>query len=363
MASLETLAAQGEVSDQDDTAVRRLTRRKENDEMRAPAEALGVSRTKERTGRCPTAWVGQVGEGPLCGSDCGRAHAGEPRAALWAQRQADRDQPVGRSDALARHEVDAASVMRWHCLAPGRRPCSASAEVWPVECQGGLEVRTQGCAHDAEARAQQMRPEARWRPHQAARWPRMEALKRWRDRQRDERLVEPHSALGTAMASRQGHWTPRTRWLAVAGAPLENHLGERALQRFIRQRTTARCSRTAYRASSARGLTRLIAPCLQAGVQAVEDLVALPEHCREVLAEPAAGWPWSYPSSRASPEATRRPAGAIWAPAGLPCHTTMSRARAARGPGRPGAWATRRSGPATSASGAAQSPGRRHRAG
>jgi transposase len=48
-------------------------------------------------------------------------------------------------------------------------------------------------------------------------------------------------------------------------------------------------------------LTSLIATCLYAGVNAVEYLVALQEHRREVCVDPAAWLPWAYASSRASP--------------------------------------------------------------
>jgi len=300
-AYLETLAAQGELIYQDDTSVRILTLLKENDEIRAQAEALGVSRTKERTGMFTTALVVKVGERTICLYYCGRAHAGENLAALLAQRQADRDKPVVMSDALSRNEVDEASVMRCHCLAHGRRQFSDIAEVFPVECQVVIDVLKQVFDHDAEARDQQMSPEARLRYHQEASRPLMEALKRWLDRQRDERLVEPNSALGKAMAYMQGHWTTLTRFLEVAGAPRDNNLVERALKLFIRQRNNSLFYRTEYSAYIASVLTSLIATCLHAGVNALEYLVALQEHRSEVFAEPAAWLPWTYTSSRASP--------------------------------------------------------------
>jgi hypothetical protein len=300
-AYLETLAAQGELIYQDDTSVRILTLIKENDEMRAQAEALGLSRAKERTGMFTTALVVKVGERTMCLYYCGRAHAGENLAALLAQRQADRDKPVVMSDALSRNEVDEASVMRCHCLAHGRRQFSDIAEVFPVECQVVIEVLTQVFDHDAEARDQQMSPEARLLYHQEASRPLMEELKRWLDRQLAERLVEPNSALGKAMASMQGHWATLTRFLEVAGAPLDNNLVERALKLFIRQRNNSLFYRTEYSASIASVLTSLIATCLHAGVNALEYLVALQEHRREVFAEPVAWLPWTYASSRASP--------------------------------------------------------------
>ena len=86
---LETLAAQGELIHQDDTSVRILALIQENQQIRAEAEAQGLSRAKERTGMFTTALVVRVGEQLICLYYSGRAHAGENLAALLAQREAD----------------------------------------------------------------------------------------------------------------------------------------------------------------------------------------------------------------------------------------------------------------------------------
>jgi len=151
------------------------------------------------------------------------------------------------------------------------------------------------------ARQQQMSPAGRLLSHQETSRPLMEERKHWLDRQLDERLVEPNSALGKAIASMQGHWATLTRFLETAGAPLANTRVERALKLCIRQRNTSLFSRTEYSASLASVLTSLIATCLHAGVNALESLVALQEHRAEVCAEPAAWLPWTSASSRASP--------------------------------------------------------------
>jgi len=122
----------------------------------------------------------------------------------------------------------------------------------------------------------------------------MDALKKWLDTQRDERLVEPNSSLGKAMASMQTHWETLTRFLQIAGAPLDNNLVERALKLFIRQRNNSLFYKTAYSAYIASVLTSLIATCMHAGVHALDYLVALQEHRAEVFADPAAWLPWTY---------------------------------------------------------------------
>jgi hypothetical protein len=159
----------------------------------------------------------------------------------------------------------------------------------------------------------------------------MDELKHGLDTQRDDRLVEPNSALGKAIGSMQTHWQTLTRFLSVKGAPIDNNLAERVLKLCVRQRNTSLFDNSPHSASIASVLTSLIATCLSAGVNAVEYLVALQEHRREVFADPAAWLPWVYARSRASPEATRRQSWAIWARSGWPCQSKIISSRADRG--------------------------------
>lgn len=129
----------------------------------------------------------------------------------------------------------------------------------------------------------------------------MDGLKRWLEQQFDHRLVEPNSSLGKAMSSLLGHWETLTRFLSVPGAPLDNNTVERALKLFIRQRKNSLFYATEHSAYIASVLTSLIATCLQAGVNALEYLVALQEHRAEVFAEPAAWLPWIYQASLVPP--------------------------------------------------------------
>ncbi len=164
-ASLERLAAQGELIYQDDTAVRMLSLMGENLKIRAHAEALGLSRPTERTGMSTTALVVQVGEQMICLYYAGRAHAGENLKALLLQRQADRGQPLVMSDALSSNEAEETTLMRCHCLAHGRRQCSALEDVFPQACQVVIHALKQVLDHDAEARVKQRSPEARLAYH------------------------------------------------------------------------------------------------------------------------------------------------------------------------------------------------------
>jgi hypothetical protein len=213
---LETLAAQGELIHQDDTSVRIVTLIKENQQIRAQAAAQGFSRPKERTGMFTTALVVKRGERLICLYYSGRAHAGENLAALLEKREADQKPPLVMSDALARNEVEEGLVIRCHCLAHGRRQFSDIEEVFPSACRVVIDALKQVFDHDDEARDQHMSPPARLAYHQAYSQPLLDDLKAWLDLQCEDRLVEPNSSLGQAIAYMQTHWETLTRFSIAA---------------------------------------------------------------------------------------------------------------------------------------------------
>ena len=301
-AQMEQVAAQGELIFQDDTAVRILSLIQENSEIAAAAQAQGLSTAKARTGMHTTALVVQVGEHTAMLYYSGRRHAGENLQELLDKREAELDKPLAMSDALTSNEgADESRLIRCHCLAHGRRKFSDVADVFPQECQVVLAVVKQVFDHDEQAHDAQLSPSERLAYHQRLSGPLMEGLHTWLAKQVDDRLVEPNSSLGKAIAYLQGHWDTLTRFLHCEGAPLDNNLAERALKLFIRQRKNSLFFQNEHSAYIASVLTSLIATCLYAGVNAVEYLVALQEHRREVFADPAAWLPWAYASSRASP--------------------------------------------------------------
>src|SRR5262249_39476086 len=279
---LKTLAAQGEVIYQDDTHVRILSLMAEN--RRTQAEGTSA----ERTGMHTTALVAQHGAQTICLYFAGRAHAGENLEALLTHRETDRGKPLVMSDALASNTADEGALIRCHCLAHGRRKFTELEEAFPDECAVVTEALRQVFDHEEEARIQQMSAEVRLGYHQQYSGPIMEQLKHWLDAQFEERTVEPNSSLGKAFHDLLTHWQTLTRFLEVPGAPLENNMAERALKLAIRQRKNSLFYATDYSAYIASMLTSLIATCLQAGVNALDYLVALQEHRPAVFQAPEA---------------------------------------------------------------------------
>ena len=69
----------------------------------------------------------------------------------------------------------------------------------------------------------------------------------------------------------------------------------------IRQRKNSVFYATEHSAYIASLLTSVIATCLQAGVNALEYLVAVQDHRQAVFANPAAWLPWTYLAACAPP--------------------------------------------------------------
>jgi hypothetical protein len=248
-----------------------------------------------------TALIVQVGERRICLYYTGRQHAGENLDALLAHREPQREKPLVMSDALSSNTAAEAQLIRCHCLAHGRRKFSDLDEVFPAESAVVVEALKSVYEHEEETRAKQLSVPERLAYHQTYSEPILTILKAWLEQQTDERRVEPNSSLGKAIGYLLSHWQTLTRFLTVPGAPLDNNVAERALKLCIRQRKNSLFYATEHSAYIASLLTSVIATCLQAGVNALEYLVALQEHRHEVFANPSAWLPWNYPAAAVPP--------------------------------------------------------------
>jgi transposase len=205
------------------------------------------------------------------------------------------------SDALSSNKAEETPLIRCHCLAHGRRKFSELAEVFPTESTVVVDALKVVYEHEEAVREQQLSAQERVAYHQTYSTPIMDALKEWREQQTKDRLVEPNSSLGKALAYLLGHWPTLPRFLTEPGAPLDNNTAERALKLCIRQRRNSLFYATEHSAYIASLLTSVMATCLQAGVNARGYLIALQEPRQEVFANPSAWLPWNYPVAAVPP--------------------------------------------------------------
>lgn len=122
----------------------------------------------------------------------------------------------------------------------------------------------------------------------------MERLHDWLNRQFNEALVEPDSTRRGAIKYMLKHWSKLTRFLTVAGAPLDNNLCKRALKRAVLHRKNSLFYKTGHGAWIGDMFMSLIHTCHLMKVNAFDYLVVLQKHASRLFKEPARWMPWNF---------------------------------------------------------------------
>jgi transposase len=293
-------AAQGDVLFNDDTTVKIL----ELMDARAREEALAegnadssadasVSKATDRKGMF-TSGIVSTGEHKIALFLSRRQHAGENLKEVLLRRAAELPPPIQMCDALSRNLPGELKTIVAHCLAHGRRQFVDVAQRFPEECRHVLESLKVIYHNDALARKQNLSPEARLQFHQAESGPTMQELHAWLTRQFDQRLVEPNSGLGGAIAYLLKHWEKLTLFLRVPGAPLDNNICERALKKAILHRKNALFYKTCHGAHVGDVFMSLIYTCELCGANPFDYLTELDRHASGAGVHPQNWMPWNY---------------------------------------------------------------------
>jgi len=282
-------AAQGEVLHNDDTTIKIL----EFMGKRAQRQALAED-SSERRGMFTSGIVSTREGRRIALFFSGRKHAGENLTDVLAHRAATLAPPIQMCDALSRNLPAVFKTLLANCLAHGRRQFVDVAERFPEECRHVLESLGDVYKNDAAARERNLSPEARLAFHQAESGPIMEKLQAWCTRQLEDRLVEPNSALGGAIAYLLRHWEKLTLFLRQPGAPLDNNICERALKKAILHRKNALFYKTCNGAHVGDIFMSLIHTCQFCGADPFDYLTVLQRHAEDLAARPGNWMPWNY---------------------------------------------------------------------
>jgi len=292
-AELIRQASGGDVLYNDDTTIKILELMGKRAQQRTLAEE-GVAQEKQRTGLF-TSGVVSTSEGRrIALFFSGRKHAGENLTDVLVQRAADLAPPIQMCDALSRNLPAELETIVANCLAHGRRQFVEVAEHFPEECRYVLEALSVIYRNDAIARKRNLSAAARLEFHQTDSGPTMADLHAWLARQFEDRLVEPNSSLGGAIAYMLRHWEKLTLFLRVSGAPLDNNICERALKRAILHRKNALFFKTTNGAHVGDVFMSLIYTCELCGANPFDYLTELERHADESAADPGRWMPWNY---------------------------------------------------------------------
>jgi transposase len=261
------------------------------DENRAHSAAKAPS---ERTGMFTTGIVSRKAGRDIALFFTGKQHAGENLADVLRRRAAELDTPIQMCDALSRNLPQEFKLILSNCLAHSRRRFTEVVEDFPQECRYVIETLAKVYRFDANAKEQKMSDEERLRFHQEKSAPLMAELDRWLVDQIEGLKMEPNSGLGQAIEYAIKHWEKLTRFLHVAGAPLDNTVVERALKKSILRRKNSLFFKTQNGARVGDIFTSLIYTCQLQGVDPFDYLNELQRHSEELAANPGEWMPWNY---------------------------------------------------------------------
>jgi transposase len=292
-------AAQGDVVYNDDTTVRILELMGKRAARRAAAappstEDSADAKKGKRTGLFTSGIISTREARRIALFFSGRQHAGENLHDVLIQRAENLESPIQMCDALSRNLPQDLRTIVAHCLAHSRRKFVDVYAEFSDECRYVLEMLRVVYQNDAEAKQRHMSAEERLCFHQAQSGPVMTDLEQWLRRQFDERLVEPNSALGEAIAYMLNHWDQLTLFLHCAGAPLDNNVVERALKKAILHRKGSLFFRSEHGAHAGDVFMSLIYTCELCGANAFDYLTELQRHAAELAAHPQDWMPWNY---------------------------------------------------------------------
>jgi transposase len=279
-------AAAGEVLYNDDTSIKIL-------EFIQHERVVEDPKLPGRTGIFTTGIVATQQGRRIALFFSGRKHAGENLADVLAERAKELPPPIQMCDALPRNLPGELEVILANCLTHGRRYWVQAAANFPEECRYILEILGKVYHNDAIAREQAMTPDQRLKFHQTESTPLMDEMKRWLDKQVDEKLCEPNSDLGSAVAYMLNHWKPLTLFLCVPGAPLDSRIVERALKKAILDRRNSLFYKTQRGARVGDLFMSLIYTCQLSNVNPFDYLTALLRNADRLAREPALWMPWN----------------------------------------------------------------------
>src|SRR3990167_11978 len=186
----------------------------------------------------------------------GTNHSGENMQALLERREADKPPIIQMCDALPANIPKKIATIACNCLSHGFRKFDEIVDYFPTSCVTIMKLI--GLVYEFDEQTKAMDDNARLEYHQIHSKPVMEQLSQYMQALFAEKLAEPNSELRKALKYMQKHWEKLTRFLTVAGAPLDTNIVERALKISIRNRKNSMFYRTRYSAQIGGMVTSII---------------------------------------------------------------------------------------------------------
>jgi hypothetical protein len=272
-----------------------------NDDTGAVIQSMKSSPKKkgERKGVFSTAMVGMRDGREVSIFFTSNKHAGDNLKDMISLRDKDRDKIITMNDAASRAMPKDLIAEICNCLTHGRRNFYELLDECPREVKHVLKLIGLAYRMDRQTRALSLSPKDRLQYHQKKSQKAMERLWRWCHKMIRCRKAEPNSNLGRAIRYLLKHWRELTKFLSVAGAPLDNNICERLVKVMIRYRKNSMMFKNETGAKVGDVFMSLIQTCMNVKVDPFKYLLAVGTERDAVRKNPECWLPWNYETNLA----------------------------------------------------------------
>jgi transposase len=274
---LKRILAQSSVLYGDDTRVKILELIKENQNPKI-----------ERKGMQSTAIASQK-EHYIAIYISGRKYSGENLQELLKIRT-NKQEPIIMGDGSSKNWVGEYKKIIAKCLVHARRQFVEIEKNFPQSAKYVIEMLAK--IYKIESQTVKMNQVERLLYHQQHSEPIMKELKQWCDEEIEKE--EESSGLGKALSYMKKHWEELSRFLTVAGAPLDNNYVERILKRVVLNRKNSLFYKTEHGAAIGDIIMSVIETCSLNKVNVFQYMVSLLQNPNAVRAKASQYLPWNY---------------------------------------------------------------------
>jgi len=222
----------------------------------------------------------------------GTQHSGENVEDILEQRDEEKEPVIQMCDALAVNTPATIATIACYCLSHGFRKIEYLDDYFPLPCMSIMKKL--GEVFEIDANTREMTDDERLAYHVKHSKPIMFALYEQIEDLLSSKDVEPNGELAKALRYFQNHWVELTRFLSVAGAPIDNNIVERALKLAIRVRKNSLFYKSRYSAALSGMLISLIYTCTYSNVNPATYLTALQKNAEAVTKNPERWMPWNF---------------------------------------------------------------------
>ena len=224
----------------------------------------------------------------------GRKYAGENLGDLLVNRNEFQELPIQMKDASTMNIPADIEVIEAKCNAHALRKFKDLRHLYPKECAEVLRRYAKVNKNDQMLLKRQATDSERLAYHKEHSLPLMEEIKAYVKGLVNNRMVEPNSSLGAAIAYFCSHFEELVAFCHIEGAPFDNNKSERGLKMIIRLRKTSMFYKTERGAEVAGILQSVLYTAQETGINVLDYLQTVLENPEKARLSPGDFMPWTY---------------------------------------------------------------------